>query len=391
MDDYLNFLKASPTPWHACVEIKKRLSGYTCLNEGDEWDLKPGQNYLMQRGGTIIAFRMPTGSAEKCLIVGSHTDSPSLRLKPNPSFREKTMNLYRVGIFGGPLLYTWFDRDLSVAGIVMREKEGKIVEELVHDKTPITIPSLAIHLQNEKERKALTVDKQKHINPIFSLSQEEVHPYEDALSFDLFLVPLEEPRVLTSGLIAGYRNDNLSSAYATLAAFAETKNASDTLHIAAFFNHEEIGSGTDEGAKSPLVTDIIERIGGKRLRSKSLCLSLDVTHAFHPHFPDKHDPQHQSLLGNGFVIKYNSNMMAMSSARTAAPIVQMCRKHGIPYQENADNNSLRTGSTIGPHIASSGIATADLGVPLLGMHSIRELIHGDDLQNLIKLVTKMLE
>jgi aspartyl aminopeptidase len=390
MDDYLTFLKEAPTPWHAVATIEKRLAGFTKLDEGDEWSVEPGKGYFFIRGGSLIAFRMPKNKIEKGTIFASHTDSPSLRLKPHPVYRENNMNLYRVGIFGGPLLSTWFDRDLSVAGIILKDQGGEIATELYHDKSPITIPSLAIHLQNEKERKAFEINKQKHIGPIFSLTDDEVKPFADALAFDLFLVPLEEPRMLSSSLIAAYRHDNLSSVYASLEALLKASPSDNSLQVCAFYNHEEVGSASDEGAMSPLLNDLISRLGAKRLKSRFLCVSIDVTHAYHPNFADKHDPQHKSFLGNGPAIKYNANLRSVTTAKTAAPIVKICRKFDIPFQENTDINTLRTGSTVGPYLSSHGFPTVDLGMPLLAMHSIRELIHGDDLKHLTNLLEKCL-
>ena len=395
MKEYLSFCEKSPTAWHAVAEIEKALkkAGFQAREESSSWKIKSGERGYITRGGSAIAYVMPKKEPKRLVIFASHTDSPALKIKPNPLFREKNMNLLRTEIYGGPLLSTWFDRNLAIAGRIVVEEKGKLKEKLIYDeKHLLTIPSLAIHLQNKEEREAHKVDKQKHLVALHSLSEKEIQftsVVPKHLAADLYLVPTEKPCEMGK-LIAGYRMDNLSSVYPSLKAAVKRTPDDDTLFMTVFWNHEEIGSHTAEGANSDLLTDILHRLlPGElyyRVKSNAVCLSIDVSHAHHPNFPDRLDPSHSPLLGGGLIIKYNANMKYATNATSAAPVIAACNKAKIAVQDFVNHNNIGTGSTVGPHVHAQGIPTIDIGLPLLAMHSTRELIATSDLKDLEKLL-----
>ncbi|MEI8301068.1 MAG: M18 family aminopeptidase [Chlamydiota bacterium] len=416
LKDFFKFLEHSPSPWHAAHEITTRLlqEGFISLDENDRWDLHAEGKYFVQRGGSLVAFCLPKKTPSHAVICASHTDSPCLKIKPHAEFRSHNMNLFRIESYGGPLLSTWFDRDLALAGQVYVDDEKKITQHLVFTKDhPMTIPSLAIHLQEKKDGVPIQyLNKQDHLCPLIGLSDTEQNSlekiikshikHEAVLGYDLYLVPTQAPTFLGSSkeLIGAYRLDNLSSAHASLRGLIEAKTQQEsTISMTAFWNHEEIGSHSREGAASPFLEEVIKRIclslkineeDFLRIKNKSLCVSLDVAHGFHPNFKDRYDPQDHPLLGHGIIIKQNANMLYASTAHSIATITHLCQKNKIPYQLTASHSEIRGGSSVGP-IASTamGITTVDIGSALLAMHSTRELISTEDHLTLCKF-TKIL-
>lgn len=418
LDDFFKFLEHSPSPWHAVHEITCRLTkeGFSPLDENDRWNLHPEKKYFVQRGGSLIAFSLPKKTPSHATICASHTDSPCLKIKPHAEFRSHNMNLFRIESYGGPLLSTWFDRDLALAGQVYVDDGKKITNELVFAKDhPMTIPSLAIHLQEKKDGVPIQyLNKQDHLCPLLGLSDNKQDSlekiikshvkHESLLGFDLYLVPTQAPTFLGSHkeLIGAYRLDNLSSAHASLMGLIKANlNQESTISMAVFWNHEEIGSHSREGAASPFLEEVIKRIclslkiteeDFLRIKNKSLCLSLDVAHGFHPNFKDRYDPQDHPLLGGGIVIKQNANMLYASTAQSIAQVTHLCQKNKIAYQLSASHSEIRGGSTVGP-IASTamGITTVDIGSALLAMHSTRELISTEDHLTLCKFTKTIFE
>lgn len=417
LNDFILFLKQAPTSWHAASEIGVRLAqqDFTPLQEGANWTLKPGMRYFTQRGGSLCAFSLPSHSPKKANILASHTDSPALKLKPHPLFIEDDLTMIRVETYGSPILSTWMNRDLAIAGrLIVESQERDLEEKLIYlDQMPLLIPSLAIHLQREKD---LLMSKQNHLCALLSANPTDKDPnvlFQELLqseiknrllSFDLYLVPCDPPKLVGKDgeMLAAYRLDNLASAHAALLALLSSKNPQkETLQMALFSNHEEIGSQTEEGAISPFLLDILKRItlsykqGEEaliQLKSCSQCISIDMAHAYHPSYKNKYDKNNSPQLGKGVVIKHSANQKYATHARTSAPLIQICQKENFPLQYFAPHSDSPCGSTIGPLTASrTGIPTVDIGLAQFSMHASREIISIKDHHTLCKLLQSLLE
>lgn len=413
LEKFVHFLNRSPTVYHAAQEMGFQLAeaDFTPLTEEEQWKFEPGQGYFVVRKGSLVAaFRLPKKTPTSAILLASHIDSPGLKIKPHPELSSHGIGQLNTEVYGGPLLHTWFDRDLAVAGrIIVLDQNGECeAKTVLLDDYPVIIPSLAIHLQKEVNEKGLIVHKQDHLKAIYSIQMKEKHldgwlrkhhSFQKLLGFDLFLTPLEKASFLgfESELISSYRLDNLTSASASLNALIDAKVHENTIQMAIFWNHEEIGSKTYEGADSLFVDQILERICSKmdredyyRLKSRSLCLSVDVGHAFHPNFPEKYDPQNGPFMGKGPILKFSTKYA--TSGATAAPIVHLAAKEKIPLQTFASRSDIPGGSTVGPMMgANLGIATVDLGIGCWAMHSIRETIAARDEIFLYQLLKAALE
>lgn len=419
LKDLTLFLKNGPTCFHAVSEIGMRLAqqDFTPLNEGEKWDLQPGKSYFVQRGGSICAFTLPNETPEKATILASHTDSPALKLKPHPIFIDNELPFLRVETYGSPILSTWINRDLAIGGRLLIDGKNEIEEKLVFfDQTPIVIPALAIHLERKQNDTPLPIQKEDHLCPLLGLNsqnkdadtlfQELIKPTTNRrlLGFDLYLVPAEPPSFvgIDSQMLASYRLDNLASAHASLLALLAARKApKKTIQMAIFWNHEEIGSQTQEGASSPFFIDTLKRIslGFKqdeedfiRLKSASQFISIDMAHAFHPGFKKKYDANNAPRLGKGVVIKHNANNRYATTGLTSARLVKICQQENIPYQSFASHSDIPCGSTVGALTATqTGIPTVDIGLAQLSMHASRELISTEDHLTLCRLLKSLLE
>ncbi|HAB99296.1 MAG TPA: M18 family aminopeptidase [Parachlamydiales bacterium] len=405
IDDFVRFLQNSPTVWHAAKEISNRLAAadFTPLEEQNPWDLKPGQGYFLFREGALCAFRMSTHAPQRVIIAASHTDSPALKLKPQPDIASHGLSQLATEIYGAPLLHTWLDRDLCLAGqIATLSPCGSIDMHLVYlDHLPLSIPSIAPHLERTLSEKGLHIHKQDHLKPIFSLSPTTLASHlslPNILSFDLFLVPTQPPSYLgpSNELLSAYRIDNLSSAHASLHALLQAKAQPHTLQMAIFWDHEEIGSNSYTGAKSDFLLQTLERLSlhahlsredFMRLKARSLCLSIDVAHGLHPNFTEKFDPQNTPHLGQGVAFKFSAEQKYANSAPTTAFLIHLCKTHSIPYQLSASRSDIPSGSTVGSFMAANlGIPTIDIGVPIWAMHSTRETLSPTDQTSLAHLL-----
>jgi aspartyl aminopeptidase len=339
-----------------------------------------------------------------CTIAAAHTDSPSLKLKPQPSYGSAGMQMLAVEPYGGPLLNSWLNRDLGIAGrVIYRRGAEPLTSALVRiDDSPVTIPQLAIHLDRQVNESGLLLNKQNHLVPLASLNEGLSAPYleellkrylsfDKLLAHDLFLFPLEPARHIgrDGEMLASYRLDNLSSVFAAASALAAIEQpARHQMPLAVFWDHEEVGSASAYGAQSPFLLHLLERIslalGLQRadflqLLQQSFCLSIDMAHALHPNYLDRHDPLHQPRLNGGIVLKSNAQQRYATEAELAARIVDRCNQLAIPLQYFVSRNDMPCGSTIGPiNGATTGIPTVDLGIPQLSMHSARELIGTSD-------------
>jgi aspartyl aminopeptidase len=418
LDDLRFFLDHAPTSWHAVQEIGNRLASqdFTPLSEEDRWELKQGESYFVTRGGSICAFSLPKKTPTHATILASHLDSPALKVKPVPEVQKENMTLFGVEVYGAPILSSWFNRDLAVAGrVVTSDSKGNLEERLVFlEDAPVMIPQLAIHLEREVNEKGFSFNKQDHLFPVITLQDPENKQkntlefllrrhlsFHTLLSFDLLLVPLEKSRFLGSEgeMIASYRLDNLCGAHACLMGLVLSKQKTSEMKIAVFFDHEEIGSRSSEGAASSFLNDVLKRIAlGCEIdeeelscfKSRSFCVSVDAAHALNPNYPAKYDTNHSPLLGKGVVLKYNADQKYGTSALTAAHLSQVAQKLSLPLQSFVSRNDMPCGSTIGPWIAQNlGLSVVDIGCAQLSMHSSREVMACQDYLDLCTLLTNI--
>lgn len=421
INSLLQFIKKSPTSWHATQAIRERLKveKFIELEEHDTWVLNPGGKYFVTRNdATLFAFIVPKKTPQSIQLFASHLDSPALKLKPSSEYTKENMLLLGLEPYGGLLLTSWLNRDLAIAGRVFYlDKKNKVQKALVNlENHPVTIPQLAIHLDRQVNEKGLMLNKQEHLAALMGLQNladpkekrlekwlKQQVPYQKLLSADLFLYPLEQASLLGDGeMIASYRIDNLVSAHAVLENMTQVKSKQeDTLIAAIFFDHEEIGSQTAVGASSPLLAQIIERItlalqmdreGYLKLFSKSLCLSIDMAHATHPNYNDRHEPHHFIGMEKGVVIKHNSQFKYGSEANSVSKLVALSLEHHLPIQHFVTRGDIPCGSTIGPLLSTAtGMATVDIGIPQLSMHSCREVVATKDYFALCSLIKLALE
>ena len=388
-EEMINFIDASPTPFHAVEWMAQTLEcrGFIRLVEDEVWNLEIGSDYYVTRNdSSIIAFTYPPCQEKGYTIVGAHTDSPHLRLKPNPLTSVAGVKRLGVEPYGGVLLNPWFDRDLGLAGRVVY-LDGEVRKEaLINVNHPIAfIPSLAIHLDREANS-SRSINAQTDIVPIIATGDVDFETFilsqiqEDTTSLALLAHELsfydtqKGSFVGVNGeFITSARLDNLLSCYVGLKALLERSNPM----MLACMDHEEVGSDSHVGAGGTFVEETLRRIAGENfttLMRRSLMVSCDNAHAQHPNFPSKHESEHAPLLNVGVAIKINSNQRYATSALTQGRFVQCARALHIPTQTFVTRSDMGCGSTIGPITSARlGIETIDVGVPTLGMHSIREL------------------
>ncbi|TFC81282.1 M18 family aminopeptidase [Cryobacterium cheniae] len=401
IDDFADFITASPSSYHAAAEVARRLdaAGFGRVSETDEWPGEAGRRYTV-RDGAVIAWVQPDGAdpTTPFRILGAHTDSPGFKLKPKPTIGAHGWLQAGVEVYGGPLLNSWLDRELEFAGR-LTTVDG--TEHLVRTGPFCRIPQLAIHLDRDANT-ALTLDRQRHLTPVFGVgeaSQADLVGHLAALAglagadvagYDIITADTAPPARfgLRNELFAAGRMDNLSSVHAGLVALIAAPASTGQILVLAAFDHEELGSETRSGASGPLLDDILTRIGAgleasvsDRLRAYagSWCLSADAGHSVHPNYPEKHDPANTVVAGGGPLLKINATQRYATDAAGAALWARTCAQAGVEYQEFVSNNTVPCGSTIGPLTATRlGIRTVDVGIPLLSMHSARELCHVSD-------------
>lgn len=413
----LEFLTESPTPFHAVSCMAKRLgaAGFDEVKEGDHWTLTPGQRYFVTRNdSSIIAFRLGrTNLLESGIkLVGAHTDSPCLKVKPNPARITKGYLQLGVEVYGGALLAPWFDRDLSIAGRVSYlNKEHVIKQALIDFKVPIvTIPSLAIHLDrdvNENRR----INAQTQLPPVMCqvadgakvvfrdillqqlLKQNPGCVAQEVLDYELSLYDTQVPALvgLNQEFICGARLDNLLSCYVGLMSLLGASEDQTSLLICS--DHEEVGSLSSSGANGPFLKSVLERMVNDaqsltRVIDRSYLISADNAHGVHPNFTDRHDDNHGPLLNKGPVIKVNANQRYATNSETSSLFRSLCQGLEVPVQSFAMRSDMQCGSTIGPITAGAlGIKTVDVGVPQFAMHSIRETAGAVDCFYLYRVLT----
>ena len=399
--DLAGFLADSPSPWHAVTSAVARLrsAGFEEVDPGEPSEQLPTLGYSV-RGASLVAFRLGAGAADPFHVVGAHTDSPCLRVKPLPDTGAFGWRQLGVEVYGGVLLNSWLDRDLGIAGRVVTTDGGAI--DLVVDEPICRVPQLAIHLDREVNERGVQLDKQQHLTPVWGtgavvegefagwLAERAGIALQDLGAWELCLYDLTPTAILGSdrSLIASGRLDNQVSCWAAVDALAAGDGDPSRTSVIALFDHEEVGSGSTTGAAGPLLEHVLERItlaqGGGRAEflsrlTRSSCVSADNAHAVHPNYPERYEPGHRLMVNRGPAIKMNTNQRYATSAATATAFQVACERAGVPVQVFVSRNNMPCGSTIGPITATRlGIDTVDVGVPQLSMHSARELCGVDD-------------
>ncbi len=428
VQDLLSYIDRSPTPYHAVGETVRRLeaAGFTRLAETEVWDHSPGGRFYAIRGlGSIVAFEVGSQPPAQAgfRIVGAHTDSPNLRLKPVPDVTAHGYQQVAVEPYGGVLLHTWLDRDLSLAGRVSL-RGGEAVETLLVDfsRPLLRVPNLAIHLFREITESGLKINPQQHMAPLIGLegapsmaeliatelrAQELADPQpEEILSFELMAYDTQPSGVFggRGEFISAPRLDNLASSHAGLCALlaaAEEGPASFT-RVLALYDHEEVGSRSAQGAAGSFLEDVLDRVvsgfkggepqGRARAMAGSMLISADMAHAVHPNYSDRHESGHKPVIGKGPVIKMNSNQAYASDAESAGHFAALCAELGVEPQHFVTRSDLGCGSTIGPITAARiGVRTVDVGNPMLAMHSCREMAGTADVEPMIDVLTRFLQ
>ncbi len=407
----LNFIDASSTSFHAVAHLKQELAakGFEALNEKESWELKQQRKYFVTRAdGSIIIFVTPKNWTPNSSfkIIGAHTDSPCLKIKNNPISIKEGYQLLNVEVYGGVLLNSWFDRDLNFGGrIILEDENGQLGQKIITVKKKLRIPRLAIHLDREVNKKGFTPNPQEHMFPIIGLREdisfedwvkEETGIKGNILSWDLFLFDATESSFggIDEEFVYAPRLDNLASVHASFEALKASDFSEGTIQMAVYFQHEEIGSESQNGANSNFLEATLKRIQAFVSReeetfyktiARSFFISADMAHAVHPSYANRHDPNHKPSIGKGPVIKSNANMRYATDAFSIAKFKQWCQKANIPFQDFCSRNDIGCGSTIGPMVASNlGIPSIDIGNPMLSMHSIREMCGTRDHDDIIK-------
>jgi aspartyl aminopeptidase len=431
LGDCLAFLHASPTPYHAVESAVARLAaaGFTRKDPRASWDdVVSGRYYAVQGDSTLIAWVVPASDAASSSaridgfrILGAHTDSPNLRLKPRAYYTKEGYEQLGVEVYGGVLLNSWLDRDLSLAGrVIVRggSADEDLSTRLISIARPLTrVPQLAIHFDREITDKGLLLNKQAHMPPVIGIAGETATSVLELCAIELGILP---SAIVATDLmlfdvvpptVAGARNefvfsarlDNQAMCHAAVTSLIAAANQVDgrnLVPIIALFDHEEVGSSSAYGAGSSFLPRILERIalasGGTRdayLRALagSLCVSADMAHAVHPNYADRHDANHRPHINGGPVIKVNSQQRYATSATTAALFAELCREADVPAQHYVHRTDLACGSTIGPIVSTElAIRTVDVGNPMLSMHSIREMGGAKDPELMTRVLSRFL-
>lgn len=403
----LDHLDASVSPSHSVAHASGRLSsaGFSMI---DSISASLPDRGFTTRGGLLVAW--VRGSKQEFRVVGAHTDSPTLRVKPSPAMRRAGWSQWSIEVYGGILNNSWLDRDLGVAGVIV-DTEGR--RHLVRSPHPVArVPQLAVHLDRDVNDKGLVLNRQVHLTPVVSAS-DDTSSFIDVIAswsgldansivaHELSLFDCQPAALigLKKDLVASGRIDNQVSCWAAVEALIalDEGDADRPTSVIALFDHEEVGSSSVVGASGPWLEWLLEALhGGERhsfhaALSSSACLSADGAHGVHPNYPDRHDSSHGPHLGNGPVLKINANQRYATSVETAALFRGSCERAGVSHQTFVSRNDMPCGSTIGP-LASTrlGIPTADVGVAQLSMHSVREVCHRDDPEALRRVLKEFL-
>ncbi len=402
----IDFIDTSPSPWHAVASIESMLTsnGFARLHETDKWSLEAGERYYVVRDdSSIIIFITGSDPLSETgfRIVGAHTDSPGLRVKPQCAHAAEGYVRLGVEVYGGPILATFSDRDLSLAGRVTVNEDGALSTRLAHFESPLLrLPNLAIHMNRKVNEEGLTFNKQTELPLILAAISDQLNPQDIFLTLLSKELGVEADAILSwelnvydcqKGVLFGLDElfyadsqlDNLASCHAAVTALLEGKSTkpSSTL-VCALFDHEEVGSESSKGADGSFLPNLLERMafsmavddeGYKQALANSFMISCDMAHAWNPNFPAAYEPEHHVMMNKGPVIKLNANQRYSSESVSEAMFMGWCEKAGVPWQKYSHRTDIPCGSTIGPMTSARlGIRTVDVGNPMWGMHSIRE-------------------
>jgi aspartyl aminopeptidase len=399
-------IDASPSPYHAVARATELIEGAggKLIDERDAWPTVPGL-WAVSLGGALVAWRVTGdhGPHTGFRVIGAHTDSPNLRVKPNADRWGSGFNQLGVDVYGGALLNSWLDRDLGLAGRVSIRTADGVRQPLIRiDRPLLRIPQLAIHLDRSITETGLLLDRQLHMSPVWGVGPlavgrfrevlAEDHDFDpsDVLSWDIMLHDLAPSTLagIDDAFISAPRIDNLASCFLAIEALVDTPTPGPRIPVVCLFDHEEVGSVSAQGAGSPLLGRVLQRISTglgsaaddlHRALADSIVLSADGAHATHPNYPDRHEPDHRIELNRGPVLKINSNLRYATDSATAACFIEVCEAAGVPYQTFVNRSDLACGSTIGPLTAAQlGVPVVDAGCPQLAMHSARELAGSHD-------------
>lgn len=400
--DLLAFIDAAPSPFHAVELVAERLvaAGFVEVHDTEAWPDEDGGGRFLRRAGAIVAWAGgAAGPDAPFRLVGAHTDSPNLRIKPRPDTGRVGYRQLGVEVYGGALLNSWLDRDLGLSGrVALRGPDGVTTRLVRIDRPLLRVPQLAIHLDRELDQRGLLLNRQLHLSPVWGLGAPVEGAFRALLGDELQVTPDEvvawdvmthdlTPSTLLGiddELVSAPRLDNLCSCWAATHAVVEAAGADGPqTAVLCLFDHEEVGSTTERGAAGALLSGVLERIvagrgGGpvelRRALAGSFCASADMAHAVHPNYVDRYEPDHHVALNGGPVIKHNVNQRYATDAVGAAEFRLACEEADVPVQEYVNRSDLPCGSTIGPLTAAAlGVATVDVGVAQLAMHSAREL------------------
>lgn len=418
----LDFIDHSPSPWHAVENVvdKLNLHGFEALQETDSWQVQPGGKYYVVRDdSSLVALFVGHQPLTKAgfNIVGAHTDSPGLRIKPNPQINKE--GVYRLGVevYGAPILATFSDRDLSLAGRVSYlDEKGDVDRCLINFEEPfLRLPNLAIHMNRGVNENGLKFHKQNELPLIMGgihnqlddarflnlLAQQSACQPEQILSWELNVYDTQKGAFwgIEQEFYCNSQLDNLASCHAGITALLALEENNAATMVCALFDHEEIGSESNKGADGSFLPDVLERVAVslhispeqyKQALAHSFMVSVDMAHAYQPNFPSAYDPEHKVQVNKGPVIKINVNQRYTSESVSEAIFKKQCQSAGTPWQQYAHRSEIACGSTIGPMMASRlGIRSLDVGNPMWAMHSARETAGVQDHADLIKVLKEV--
>ncbi len=418
MNEVLEYMENSTSSFHAVLEAEKMLvsRGFELLAMDEPWSIKSGGSYyLIPYASSIIAFTVGKNFMQEGIrIIASHTDSPCFRVKPQPEMQTENYLMLNVEVYGGPILNTWMDRLLSMAGKVALRSDNPFKPKVAFvdfKKALMTIPNLAIHM-NREVNKGVELNPQKDMLPLITqikdglekdgllmslIAQELNVKEEDILDFDLFVYLAEKPQLvgLHNEFVSASRLDNKLMVYSSVKALIDSQKEYG-LNIVVAFDNEEVGSRTKQGADSMLFNMFLDRLADTmgvtksnyyKALSDAFMMSADAGHALHPNIPEKNDLTNKPLLNEGILIKLSANQSYVTDCETTAVIQELCRKQNISCQKFVNRSNIRGGQTLGP-IASAylPIKAVDIGLPMLAMHSARELVGSKDVEDMLKLM-----
>ena len=405
MNKLINMLEKGKTQFHVVKECVEAFNnkGFQMLNISDEWGKLPAGKYMVQPFSSMLVAFVIGESAKSLRVAMSHTDFPCLKLKSNPDMTKSGYLMANVEPYGGLITNTWFDRPLGLAGkLVVKGDNAFYPRTVLYDsEKPICIiPNLAPHLK--KDRNA-DIDVQKELIPLVSIADGGSETdkvirfaansagvdYEDILDYDLYLYVWEQPQIIgmKDEFLTGARIDNISSVSAITEALIDN-DIENAIAVGVFFDNEEIGSRSKQGADSTLLRDVIESVvSDKKLIYDGFSISVDVAHGLHPNYSEKSDITNQIILGKGVALKTSASQRYVTDSEAGAVITALCNEKDVKLQRQVNRSGMAGGQTLGPIVSSYlPMKSVDMGIPMLAMHSARELIHRNDYEELVKLI-----